>query len=182
MIFSEVLNIIGILTLMFGGCLGLLSSFSESNQDIVHRTGVSFGNEEFYGSMISQKYLNISSFFAIVFGSLFLLLPILLSKSIVGQNIGSFYPMLILVFVILITLYFLIIIFIKKYSSYKVDQVTAYNQIEILSQKSNKIELSDGNLLILIEKLKKRKVITNFQSVDEIIKTSINYFKFDKKH
>jgi hypothetical protein len=172
MTISDLFNITGILILMFGGCFGLLGSFSEKNEDIVTRTGNSFGNIEHYKSMISQKYFNIFSFFFITFGSFLLLIPFFLNKDFGNNKICKPY----LVILSIITLIILCGIGLSKWTFYKIDRITIRNQIILLSQKPTK-NLDDHNLSLIIEILIQRKVKTNFADFDEIIVNAKKHFK-----
>ncbi|WP_396634552.1 hypothetical protein [Maribacter sp. R86514] len=172
MTISDILNIIGIIMLMYAGALGLMSSFTEKNSDIVNRTGASFGNEEFYKSMIAQKYFNISSFFFIIVGSFFLLLPYIF-KELGSQKIsyGNY------ILGILVCLLILILFSILKYATFKADQITISNQIEILASKKDKIDLADFHLNLIIRILKERKIKTDFTDIEKIKKSAIKYFR-----
>ncbi|MGP1993566.1 hypothetical protein D9V96_016920 [Zobellia laminariae] len=173
MTITSILNIIGILMLMYAGCLGLFSSFTEKNQDIVHRTGATFGNEEFYRTMISQKYFNISSFFFIIIGSFFLLLPYIIPEQFINVRTSSGTLILGISILSLVLILFGII----KYATYKSDQITVKNQIVILSDRKQKIELTDFNLNVIIRILKQRKVKTDFTDIEQIKQSAIKVFR-----
>ncbi|MBN1971133.1 MAG: hypothetical protein JXR48_15505 [Candidatus Delongbacteria bacterium] len=169
----SLINICGILILMSSGCFGLIGSLTESNEKIVERTGLYFGNIEHYASMISQKYLNITSFFLITFGSFILLLPFFISNYIDHLIITLPYSHLIIVILVavLIFLYY----FVRIMSSFVIDKLTVSNQIKILANKE--LKKDDYNLGLIIEILNRRKVKTNKFNCNDIIDFAKKYFK-----
>jgi VIT1/CCC1 family predicted Fe2+/Mn2+ transporter len=168
MTISDLLNVTGILILMFGGCIGMIGSFSEKNNDIVDRTDNSFGNIEFYKSMILQKYFNIFSFFFIATGSFFLLLPYLLAKKFIIKELPKPYLILAIIIIFIVLSYFLFI----KWITYKIDKITVSNQILLLTNKTN-TTIEDYNLKLIVNIL--------HENFEQIIESAKKYFKI-KKH
>jgi hypothetical protein len=168
----ELFDILGIIVLMFGGLIGVIGNFKEKNDDIVSRTSSSFGNIEFYDSMITQKYHNILSFIFIFFGSMILLIPYLLNELILSYTL-PFYNVFLISW---ITLLIIIYIVFTKQIKFKIHQITVRNQIIILNQKKPEIAENDYNLKLIKDIFKEKNIsIDNLTSKEIIEKAELNF-------